>query len=332
MARRYAMIVIRKDTNSITLAMADPLDVRALDAVRLETKCRVRKAVASRSDIIECIDRSYHAPSTLAKSMDSLIAVETSLDGDPAVTGSHDAHIQVDQLKLEASDVPVVRFVNILLMRAVQERASDIHVEPGTKVLPKEQVSTALSCKELLDKVQNDAKMYRKEVSAEAEELKAISAREGFDEGLRKWAQQIALLEQELKTVRDEMTKAIVPIAIQAAKKVVGQELISNEDTIVGIVRSALKSVTGHRKITIYVCKDDASNLEKHKDRLKAMFERLDSLTILERADIERGGCVVETEGGIINAQLDRQWELLEQAFQKLLDPQAAKARKMFRK
>ena len=123
LARRYVVIVVRREGNGLTVAMADPLDVRAIDAVRLETKCRIKKAVASRSAILRSIDRVYHASSRIASSMDQLF------DSDSVETEDASG-VQVEQLKYEASDAPVIQFVNLLLMRAIQERASDIHIEP----------------------------------------------------------------------------------------------------------------------------------------------------------------------------------------------------------
>lgn len=127
-ARRYGVIVTEKTDDCVTVAMVDPLDVRAIDAVRLETRCRVRKAVSSRSAITKAIDRLYHAPSRLAKSMDSLLAVQVIEDN--ISVSSDGPSAPLDHLKHEASDAPVIQFVNLLLMRAVQERASDIHIEP----------------------------------------------------------------------------------------------------------------------------------------------------------------------------------------------------------
>ena len=128
LARRYRMIATRKDGEALTVAMADPLDVRAIDAVRLETGCRIRRLVASRHAIQQAVDRSYHASSRIARSMDQLLAGEAIQDETFAQQDSESA--ANEQLRHEASDAPVVQFVNLLLMRAIQERASDIHIEP----------------------------------------------------------------------------------------------------------------------------------------------------------------------------------------------------------
>ena len=129
LARRYELIVTQREGDLLTVAMADPLDVRAIDAVRLETSCRIRKAVSSRSAILRAINRSYHASSRIAKSMDQLLEGEALQVEALEVKRASEISAEAEQLKHEASDVPVVQFVNLLLMRAIQERASDIHVE-----------------------------------------------------------------------------------------------------------------------------------------------------------------------------------------------------------
>ena len=131
LARRYCIILVHKEGDAVTVAMADPLDVRAVDAVRLETHCHIHKAVSSPSAIQHAIDRNYRAPDRLERSLGKLLKVEkTAESSTEGLSDGEDNALGVDQLKLQASDAPVVQFVNLTLMRAVQERASDIHIEP----------------------------------------------------------------------------------------------------------------------------------------------------------------------------------------------------------
>lgn len=116
--------------------------------------------------------------------------------------------------------------------------------------------------------------------------------------------------------MRKEVHKNILPLALKAAKKIVGEELKLHPDRIVDIVLNSLKPVTQHKKIIIYVNKVDLAMLEENREKLKQAFERLESLSVQERSDIEPGGCMIETEAGIINAQLENQWRALENAFE----------------
>jgi type III secretion protein L len=67
------------------------------------------------------------------------------------------------------------------------------------------------------------------------------------------------------------------------------------------------------------VNKKELDILEKHKQRLRDLFEHLEGLSIRPREDIAPGGCVIETEIGIINAQMDHRWQVLEKAFEALM-------------
>lgn len=187
-----------------------------------------------------------------------------------------------------------------------------IHVAPGSKVIPKETFSELLDGQEMLQKVKQDEDRYRMEVAAEVEQQREQGRREGFYEGMKQWVSQIKHLEEEVERVQDEIKKLVVPIAIGAAKKLVGRELESSEDTIVDIVTNALRAVSQHRVVTVLVNPQDLDILEANRDRMKEVFDRLETLSIQPRKDIKEGGCIVETESGIINAELEHQWRLLE--------------------
>jgi type III secretion protein L len=118
----------------------------------------------------------------------------------------------------------------------------------------------------------------------------------------------------------------IVPVALKAAKKILGREIETVDTAIVDIVANSLKAVAQHKKFTIYVNRKDLDVLEANRPALKKVLENPEAFSLRERADIQPGGCIIETEGGIINAQLENQWRILEQAFESLLKqaPQAA--------
>ncbi len=191
-----------------------------------------------------------------------------------------------------------------------------VHISPKKKVVPKEEFSRLVDSYEVLEQVKKDAEQYRIDVAVECEQLKEQAQKEGFEEGYKKWLEYTAQLENEIVKVRQDLEKFLVPVALKAAKKIVGRELEVSEDAIVDIVSNSLKAVSQHKKITIYVNKKDLEVLDKYRPRLKQIFESLEVLSLRERADIAPGGSVIETEGGIINAQLDNQWRALENALE----------------
>lgn len=191
-----------------------------------------------------------------------------------------------------------------------------IHIAPKKKVIPADELATLQTAAEVLDKVKEDALQYKKSVVAEAEIIKEQAEKQGFETGFKRWTEQIARLEEEVAKVRKDLEKQVIPVALKAAQKIVNKELELSPDTIVEIVAGNLKSVAQHKQVTIYVNKKDIESLEAQRPRLKQVFEHLQVLSIRERADISPGGCVIETEGGIINAQIESRWKILETAFE----------------
>lgn len=195
-------------------------------------------------------------------------------------------------------------------------------------VIPSDSVRQLLDAEEVLKKVKSDAERYKQEIVEECEKLKESAQTAGFAEGYEKWTDHIALLHAEIEKVRGDLEKSLVPVALKAAKKILGRELELSESAIVDIVSNILKSVSQHKKVTVYVNKKDLEALEQGRSRLKEIFENIEVLSLRERSDISRGGCVIETEGGIINAQLENQWSALERAFTSLMHPKPQDASK----
>ena len=77
--------------------------------------------------------------------------------------------------------------------------------------------------------------------------------RRAFRKGSNRSISHIIALDRELKEIREEVHKKILPLALKAARKIVGEELKLHPDRIVDIVMTALKPVTQHRKIVLYV-------------------------------------------------------------------------------
>jgi len=172
-----------------------------------------------------------------------------------------------------------------------------------------------MDAKELLCTVQEDAKAYRKKVIEESETIKEKAESEGFQAGYDKWTDQLAQLEKEIQQVREELQKVVMPVAIKAAKKIVTEELTVKPEVTKTIVANTLKTVAQHKRVVLYVSKEDFEMIESEKNDLKKIFEELESLSVRERDDIEPGGCVIETEIGIVNARLQDRWRTLENAF-----------------
>lgn len=121
LAKKYCLIPIKQEDNIITVAMSDPLNVFAIDDIRISTGFDVKPVIASISDINKAIDR-YYASSTARKAAQDVLKEVDNLykriDSDD------------EKISLEVSNSPAVKLVNTIFEQAAKLRASDIHIEP----------------------------------------------------------------------------------------------------------------------------------------------------------------------------------------------------------
>jgi type IV pilus assembly protein PilB len=134
MAKKYEIVPVSRTGNTLTLAMADPTNVFALDDVGFMTNLQVLPVVASQGAIRKAIERNYDAQAL------AITEVITELEGevgDVEVVEDDEStrgKIDVFELKESADEAPVVKLVNMLLVDAIRRGASDIHLEPYEKV------------------------------------------------------------------------------------------------------------------------------------------------------------------------------------------------------
>lgn len=121
MARRYKLVCIGKLERRVTLAMADPLDVFAIDDIKIRTGFEVDAVLARGVDIIKAIDHVYGEDQRWKELVDQ--ASDAGIDIKEEKE-DHDANIeaQIDQ--------PVIKLTNHIIVNAIAKKASDIHIEP----------------------------------------------------------------------------------------------------------------------------------------------------------------------------------------------------------
>ncbi len=117
LARRYTLIPIFEIGNTLTLAMADPLNIIAIDEIKYLTGANIKRAVALSSEIRTAIDEHY----SVADSLIHIIGASTETEA---------GAIEATDIESDASETPVVKLVNLILTKAVKDRATDIHIEP----------------------------------------------------------------------------------------------------------------------------------------------------------------------------------------------------------
>jgi type IV pilus assembly protein PilB len=130
-ARKYNILPVNKTGATITIAMADPTNVFAMDDIKFMTGYNVEPVVASELGIKQAIDKYYGSTSSLElkKVMEDL---QQSESADLEVLEDEE-DVDIGTLTDSAEEAPVVKLVNLILTDAIKRGASDIHIEPYEK-------------------------------------------------------------------------------------------------------------------------------------------------------------------------------------------------------
>ncbi len=122
--RQYCIMPLYLTNKILTVAMADPFDVFALDDLEAIAKCRVDTLLAKKEDIVRAIDRFYKAQEALEE------IVKGIEEDDDLEIVKETKDEEAEGEPFEQVDAPIIRLVNTMITQAIKEKASDIHVEP----------------------------------------------------------------------------------------------------------------------------------------------------------------------------------------------------------
>jgi type III secretion protein L len=170
---------------------------------------------------------------------------------------------------------------------------------------------------QLQAETQEEAAKIVSQAHEEAQAIKATAYEEGLRAGREEGSQ--ALIEATLRAnsdiaaLQDTLVPQIKTLAMAIARRVIGRELEFHPEAVVEIVKQALgDKARQRREITLRVHPDDAQMLRDSRADLLDMLSRCKEISIREDEEIAPHGVIIETEAGIIDAQLETQLGVLE--------------------
>lgn len=125
LAYRHEILPIARNGSSLTVAMADPSNLVALNEAKFLTGCDVRVVLAPGQVLRKAIERFYNNHGTRAYE-----AALTQLKGETLEVVREDPAVDARELQRAAEEAPLVKLVNAIMVDAIEKRASDIHIEP----------------------------------------------------------------------------------------------------------------------------------------------------------------------------------------------------------
>lgn len=130
-ANKYKVVPLQKKGDVLTVAMLDPSDINALDAIEIHSNMEVETLICTEKEMEQLLSTVYGNFSSLGYVMD-----DVAYDHYDDIEDSRNYEdIEISNLQNMAEDVPVIRLVNSIFFQAISERASDVHISPEKKYI-----------------------------------------------------------------------------------------------------------------------------------------------------------------------------------------------------
>jgi len=187
-------------------------------------------------------------------------------------------------------------------------------------VIRGEVYSASAKARELLQKAQKEAEEIVRKAKEQSDELRQSGYDTGYQEGLAQTTELMVKARMEHEQFLKNANRDVMDLAFKIAEKIIGKQLESEPATIISIVKQAMQSVRASKQVTIRIHPDDAKILRANDEELQEALGRQRVIDIMEDKKVHPGGCIIESEIGTVEAQLQTQLDRLKKI---LLQPQA---------
>lgn len=181
------------------------------------------------------------------------------------------------------------------------------------KVVKREVYEATREARDIVALAQEKAKQLMEEAERDRETIRARARQEGLDQGLAEWNRVLTRSNERADELARNWEEKMLRLSVRVAEKIIGEQLRLHPDTIVDIVRQVLQGARPGRHLTIQVNEADAQQVRVRTDRLKENLSASSEIHVVASPTIPPGGCVVESELGIIDARLETQLRCLEE-------------------
>ncbi|MBA2663117.1 MAG: hypothetical protein H0U74_12545 [Bradymonadaceae bacterium] len=205
---------------------------------------------------------------------------------------------------------------SIRVMKAPAGKGGEIRAifAPGNvRIVKREVIDHVQAVQQRLAHACAEAAQIVEQANAEAEGVLEAAREEGRRQGRLELLVELGRARSEYDKLMSKAEADMIELAFRIARQVIGHNVATEPAVLGGIVARSLEFVRGKRQIVILVNPDDLSALEASRHELATMIEGA-ALYFSADANIERGGCIIETESGRLDARLDVQLDILRKA------------------
>ncbi len=208
-------------------------------------------------------------------------------------------------LKERVEAEPTSSFSTPRTLGGIIDRESLEAGEQGQKIIAE--------AKEDAGRIRQDARELLSKVGQEMERSRQEGMKKGYHEGLEKASELLIRIKELRQKLFQDNEREMVQLIFEIAKKVIGREFNENDKAIMNVIRLAISDAVGD-KVTVRLNPQDYEKIKKNEKEFLQTVETGKTVLFREDDDVQMGGCVVETEIGTIDAQLDTQLNAIKKA------------------
>jgi type III secretion system HrpE/YscL family protein len=184
----------------------------------------------------------------------------------------------------------------------------------GARIVEAPVYDARLEAERLLSEARARAEQLIADAEHEAERLRQKATAEGRERGLQAVTELLVGARMAAARSRGGAEAELRTLAVRIAEKILGRELTLKPDAVVDVAARALEHAGDPREVVVRAHPDDLAALERGKPRLVEKCKSAQAVTLKPDESVRRGGCLVETELGVVDARLSTQLEAIERA------------------
>jgi len=186
----------------------------------------------------------------------------------------------------------------------------------GEGVVLKSDVVQAMgSADKIIAEARDKARELLDQAKAEAAAIRAEAQRTGYEEGLTQLNRIIHEAKTQYGRMLHDSEPEMLKLSLKIAERIIGHCVEVTPQVMLEIIHKAIESLKYQKEIRIRVNPDDLGFLKDNKMQLYTMLGESKEIEIVEDALVGRGGCIIDTEIGTIDARLETQLRVIEKLF-----------------
>jgi type III secretion protein L len=166
--------------------------------------------------------------------------------------------------------------------------------------------------KQIIADAHTQAHRIIEEANQEKEAIFVKAAEDARAEVVAQASEELARAKMQAGQMLAAMEKEIIDLSMKIAAKIIGRDLERDPEIVAEVAATAIEHARAAKAMVLRVNPADGATLRKARPKLMELIGRTVELSIRDDADIERGGCVIQTEFGTIDGQIRTQFQMLE--------------------